>query len=328
MSYQVKLNQSECSFINREGLTILDEAINAGLVLAYSCRNGSCGTCKATLLAGEVEHSSIATALSSNEINNDQILTCCAYPKSNLLVDIEYIPELANQKILTLPCLVDSITSCSGEVMIVSLRLPPDANFNFIPGQYIELIHGPARRSYSIAGCHGNVLELHVGYIPGGEISNFLHADAGPGTLLHLEGPFGTFIVRDTPLPKIFVAGGTGAAPIFAMIEKLIKESPAEEIFVYWGVRTGEIFYSDRFQQLTLQHATLNFTPVVSGIDETWTGSRGMVHEAVLRDFSDLQPFDVYACGPRPMIEAAREAFIARNLPIEHFHADLFVPTR
>ncbi len=325
MPYTVTLSQSNTSFTNREGLTVLDEAINAGLVLSYSCKTGSCGVCKASLLEGQVTHGTQATAISKVELSQGKILTCCAYPQSDLLLDVEHIAELGKQQVLTLPCVLESVTRVSSEVMKVLLRIPPDSNFSSVPGQYIELIRGNIRRSYSISEMSGNLIELHVSYIPGGAISEFLYARAKPGALLHLEGPFGTFVVRNSPRKKLFVAGGTGAAPIVSMVETQARHDPDRQLSVYWGVRAGSLIYTDRLAWLGKHYKNVSFTPVVSGEDTSWTGRRGMVHEAVQADFRDLADYDVYACGPQAMIQAAESAFISQGLVQGNFFADVFL---
>jgi CDP-4-dehydro-6-deoxyglucose reductase len=140
-----------------------------------------------------------------------------------------------------------------------------------------------------------------------------------------LEGPFGTFVVRNTPRKKLFVAGGTGAAPIIPMVEMQARQDPGQQLFVYWGTRAGNLFYTDKLQALGRQHDNVHFTPVVSGPDRFWAGRRGMVHQAVQEDFPDLAEFDVYACGPMAMIQAAERAFVTQGLSPGNFYADVFL---
>jgi CDP-4-dehydro-6-deoxyglucose reductase len=232
---------------------------------------------------------------------------------------------LGKQQVLTLPCIIESVSQATSEVMRVLLRIPPDSNFQSVPGQYIELIRGDIRRSYSISGVAGNLVELYVGYLPGGAISEFLHSQARPGDLLHMEGPFGTFVVRDTPRKKLFVAGGTGAAPIISMVETHARQHPHQQLFVYWGARAGNLFYSDKLAWLGNQYANVHYTPVVSGEDINWAGHRGLVHQVVQAHFPDLAGFDAYACGPQAMIEAAEKAFVTQGLAPENFYADVFL---
>lgn len=325
MSYTVKLTRSGDSFPIRDGMTLLDEAIGAGYVLDYSCKSGSCGRCKIKLTSGTVAHSKSATAISEREIAEGYALSCCASPESDLELDVDYIPHLAGISVLTLPCLIDSITSLSSDVVRLIVRIPSDSKFEFVPGQYLQFIRGDIRRSYSIVGMIENRLEFHVRCLADGQFSQYLLHNAKSGDLLHCEGPFGTFVVRDKTSPAIFIAGGTGIAPIIAMLDDLVAAGANSQIYIYWGASTTEGFYTDRLELLAATDKLMQYKNIFSGTDDAWTGEQGLVHEAVLRDFSDLSDYNVYACGPQPMIQSAEQEFTARGLKSENFYSDIFV---
>ncbi len=325
MTYTVTLTRSGDSFSVRDGLTLLDEAMAAGYVLDYSCKSGSCGRCKVKLSNGAVTHATSASAISESEIAAGYALSCCAYPESDLELDVEFIPELAQIKVLTLPCLIDSITRLADDVISLLVHIPEDSAFRFLPGQYVQFIRGDLRRSYSIAGLTGNRLEFHVRCLADGVFSQYLCHNARPGDLLHLEGPFGTFVLRDRGCPIIFIAGGTGIVPILAMLNELTASQITRQISVYWGASTIDGFYSDRVQSLTDAGYPIRYKKIYSGSENSWKGDTGLVHEAVLRDFSDLSDYNVYACGPQPMIKIAEREFSALGLQPGHFYSDVFV---
>jgi CDP-4-dehydro-6-deoxyglucose reductase len=183
------------------------------------------------------------------------------------------------------------------------------------------------RRSYSVANA-GTVLqqiELHVRQVHVGEMSHYWFDQAKPNDLLRLNGPLGTFVLRDTVgLDLLLLATGTGIAPIKAMVEGLVTAPAARlprSVTVYWGGRTAPDLYWDP-ATLAIHH---RFVPVLSRADAGWTGARGHVQQAVLATIPDLGNAAVYACGSYAMIQSARTELVAAGLPKNRFHSDAFV---
>ncbi|MEM9340744.1 MAG: hypothetical protein AAGA66_18565 [Bacteroidota bacterium] len=125
----------------------------------------------------------------------------------------------------------------------------------------------------------------------------------------------------------IFLAGGTGIAPIKAIMEELFASYDSREIFLYWGMTSPERFYLEELLDLPQRHKHFHFIPVASETP-SWGGRTGFVHKAVMEDFENLSGFDVYACGSPLMIDSAREAFIEQGLPAEQFYSDSFTPSK
>ncbi|HEY8580257.1 MAG TPA: FAD-binding oxidoreductase, partial [Beijerinckiaceae bacterium] len=206
----------------------------------------------------------------------------------------------------------------------------------FVAGQHIEfMLPDDVRRTYSIAtkpSIDGvTALELHIRHVPGGHFTQTLLPKLKERDLMKFKGPLGTFALdtaNDKPI--VLVAGGTGFAPIKAMVEHAIERGlhRRRPIAFYWGARTREGLYQIATPQgWTQEHPEIRFTPVVS--DPTpaceWSGRVGLVHAAVLDDLPDLSGHDVYVCGAPAMVEAARADFAAAGLPDDAFHADAFL---
>jgi CDP-4-dehydro-6-deoxyglucose reductase len=257
------------------------------------------------------------------------VLTCCAKPSSDLELEADYHPELAEIKKATVPCKVDSIEFPADDVAVLKLRFPPAILFKYLPGQYIELIYNGLRRSYSIANFQAvsDGIELHIRRVPDGKFSEQVFAPLQSNELLRMEGPLGTFFVRKGKAPLIFLAGGTGFAPVKAMVEQLISEGSDREIHMYWGAQTVSGFYSDLALNWASKYSNIHYTPVLSGRDLTWEGRTGYVHRAVMEDFSGLSRYEVYACGSPIMIDAARSDFEKQGLHERSFYSDSFVPS-
>ena len=182
-------------------------------------------------------------------------------------------------------------------------------------------------RSYSIANSctEAGGIELHIRKVHGGAMSEKVFSKMGENTLVRINGPIGTFFVRDSERPIIFLFGGTGYAPVKAMVEQLLEERSHRPIYIYWGAQKQTGFYSTLPDEWSNGNSNIKYIPVVSDVDPTWSGRSGFVHHAVLEDFADLQNFDVYACGSPLMIDAARKDFIERGLPEKQFYSDSFV---
>ena len=327
MDHKVTILPSVVEFNADAELTILQNALQNNAILEHSCGTGQCGACKAKRLSGEIESEDKYNILTESEKTDGIFLTCTSKALSDVQIEAEYLPELAGIQKKTVPCKIDSIDFPVPDVAILRLRLPPTANFNYLPGQYIDLICNGIARSYSIASAsaENNVFELHVRKVEGGTFSNFVFNEFKPNQLLRIQGPAGTFFVRTNEKPLIFLAGGTGFAPVKAMVESLIKQDDRRAIYIYWGARIQSDIYSNLPEQWALKYPHIKSHVVISD-DEQWIGRRGFVHQAVLNDFDKLDEFMVYACGAPAMINIARKTFFEKGLDKHSFIADAFLP--
>jgi CDP-4-dehydro-6-deoxyglucose reductase len=333
MPRQITIKPSDHSFVCPDGDTVLTAAMNADLMLPYGCRNGACGSCKGWILAGAVDYGPHqAATLTDDEKGQGLALFCCAKPLTDLVIEVKEVRRSGDLQIKRLPCRIESIEKPVDDVAIVRLKLPATERLQFLAGQYIDfLLKDGRRRSFSLAAPpHDDaLLELHIRHVPGGFFTNALFNDYKGREILRLEGPFGSFYLRETSdKPIIFVAGGTGFAPIKAMIEHSLHHDHRRPMVLYWGVRAKRDLYlpelPGRWQQ---QSRNLTFIPVLSepAPGDHWPGRTGFVHQAVLDDFADLSGYQVYACGGPAMVDAARESFLGtRGLPPDEFFADSF----
>ncbi|GAA5091041.1 CDP-6-deoxy-delta-3,4-glucoseen reductase [Paenalcaligenes hermetiae] len=332
MSYKVDVQPSGQVFEVAEDQTLLEAALAEGMMLRHSCREGTCGTCKGKVLAGQVDHAdSDLEVLTQAERDEGFALFCRAKACSDLQIHAPEVTELKGISIQKTAARVGSIDRISDDVAIVRLNLPPTMPFNYFPGQYAEVIlKDGSRRSYSMATVPGesNQLEWHIRNT-GGTFSRFVYDDLKEKTLLRLEGPFGTFYLRDTDKPMVFVASGTGFAPIKALLEQLAAQNNTRPVSMYWGGRQLKDLYMHQWVvDFAKNHDWLTYTPVLSEVadGDIWDGATGYVHHQVLSDFSDLSGYEVYACGNPLMVDSARKDFTEqRGLDEENFFADAFV---
>ena len=327
MSVQISLANGK-SFVTEGRETILDAALRSGLVLEHSCKTGRCGACKAQLVSGTSELLGSESGLNLAESDAGWILSCVRQASSDVLLDVEDLGDLAIHPAKTVPCRIMALDYLSHDIVRVLLRLPPTQRLDYHPGQYLDLIGKDAlRRSYSIANAAraDNVIELHIREVPDGAMSGYVFGEAKVNDLLRLNGPLGTFFLRDVAERElILLATGTGIAPLKSMLEAMACW-PADRlplaITVFWGGRVRDDLYWDPASS----GVALDFVPVLSRADATWAGQRGYVQQAVLAAFANFDNAVVYACGSVAMIDGARAELMAAGLESSRFYADAFV---
>lgn len=308
--------------------SILDAARAQGITLEYSCRTGRCGICKAPVVSGEtVLLRPEDESLSAEEVSQGLILTCCRAAAGDVTLDVESLDQLVGLEIRTVPARIVSIERLAPDIVRVTLKTPPTSPLRFLPGQYVDVIAQGVRRSYSLANAPraDNQLELIVKRYPGGVLSEYWFERAVANDLLRIEGPLGTFFLREEP-PRdiVFLATGTGIAPVKALLEELAADparAARHRISVFWGNRETESFCWDPVD-LGLD---VGFHHLLSGSNANWSGKRGYVQEAAIRHGIDPDDTVVYACGSNAMIESARKAMLALGLPPRRFFSDAFV---
>jgi CDP-4-dehydro-6-deoxyglucose reductase len=337
VSYQVTLKTSGKQFTTNPDETLLEAALRQGIHFPYGCKNGACGSCKGKILEGQVSHGEHSqSALSTTEETAGGALFCCAHPKSDLLIEAREIQGAGDIAIRKVPCRVNSISKPSADVAVLKLQLPAAERFQFLAGQYLEfLLKDGQRRAYSIATApeQEGPLELHIRHMPGGLFTDFIFGATSPALkekdILRFEGPLGSFFLReDSKKPIIFVAAGTGFAPIKSIIEQMQAKKIARSIHLYWGGRRPSDLYLDQLCRAWAGDIPgFKYIPVISDAlaEDAWKGRTGFVHQAVMADHPKLKDFQVYACGSPLMVNAARDDFSAKcHLPEEEFFADSF----
>jgi len=336
MSLRVTVRPAERTFEVARDEPILTAAIRAGIGLPYGCKDGACGSCKSRLLSGRVIHGVHQhKALPVAEEEAGLILTCCATPQTDCVIEARMVPGAGEFPVLKMPCRVMAIERPAPDVAVLKLQLPANQSFRFRAGQYVEFIlRDGSRRSYSMANAPGQLgtppaIELHLRHMPGGKFTDHVFGVMKEKEILRIEGPFGSFFLReDSDKPMILLASGTGFAPIKALLEHMKFKGIERPATLYWGGRRPEDLYMDDWVRAQLQQMPqLRYVPVVSNAvpEDDWHGRTGFVHRAVLEDFDDLSGHQVYACGAPVVVDAAKRDYVAqRGLPEEEFYADAF----
>jgi CDP-4-dehydro-6-deoxyglucose reductase len=226
---------------------------------------------------------------------------------------------------------VHKLERVADDVMIVHLKLPANERLQFLAGQYIEFIlKDGTRRSFSMANPphDDEFLQLHVRHVPGGQFTDHVFGAMKERDILRFEGPLGSFFLQESAKPIVFVASGTGFAPIKAIVEDALKKGVDRPMTLYWGARRPkDLYLNDLPLRWAAEHAHFKYVPVISDAlpEDAWASRTGFVHRAVMADFADLSGHQVYACGVPIMVESARRDFThERKLPLDEFFADSF----
>jgi CDP-4-dehydro-6-deoxyglucose reductase len=339
MTFQITIQPAHRSFTMARDEAILAAAIRQGVGLPYGCRDGACGSCKSRLLEGRVIHGAHQLkALTVAEEEAGFILTCCATPQSDCVVEARSVPGAGEFAVLKMPTRVLAIERAAPDVVVLKLQLPANQLLQYRAGQYIEFIlqgqAAGARRSYSMANAPGRLgsppaIELHIRHMPGGLFTDRVFGAMKEKEILRLEGPFGSFFLREeSTKPIILLASGTGFAPIKAIVQQMQDKGIRRDTVLYWGARRRADLYQHNWCiEAAAAMPNLRYVPVLSEAreDDAWSGRTGFVHQAVMADWPDLSGHQVYACGAPVMVDAAQRDFVALcGLPADEFFADAF----
>jgi CDP-4-dehydro-6-deoxyglucose reductase, E3 len=332
MIFKVRVQPSGHEFTVEENEAILTAALRQGLALPYSCRSGACGACKGKILSGTVDYGEYEDkALSAAERAAGKALFCQASPLEDLVIEAREVSAAEGIVIKTLPCRVMRLEQLAHDVRVVHLKLPQTERLQFLAGQYIDiLLRDGKRRSFSLANPphDDELLQIHVRHVAGGHFSDHVFKSMKERELLRFQGPYGIFFLRtDSDCPILLMAGGTGFAPIKAILEHAFTKNVQRPMHLYWGARRERDLYMHALARSWAQtYPNFRYTPVLSeaSAEDGWHGRNGWVHEALLEDYPDLGAYEVYASGPPPMIEAGQVAFAAHGLLSERLYFDSF----
>ncbi|MBI3514070.1 MAG: 2Fe-2S iron-sulfur cluster binding domain-containing protein [Proteobacteria bacterium] len=312
--------------------SVLAAARRAGLELASDCESGECQTCRGTVRRGAVAYADgVEVSLTDEDQAAGGALCCVAQPRGDLVVELPY-SRASLLPVRTAYLAVTAVERLCGSAVALRGKLMRNAKLGFYAGQYVNLtVPGTTeQRAYSMANPpeEPDALEFLVRLLDGGAMSEFLRAGPAPGTVIALKGPHGVFYRRERDAPMLMIAGGTGLAPMLAMLRQLAARGASRRrITLCFGVTAQrDLFGLDVLERLSETLPGLERRVAIMHPDADWTGMRGVVTNL-------LQPADVtaapdaYLCGPPPMIAAARAWLAAHGMPPDRVFAEEFTPT-
>jgi propane monooxygenase reductase subunit len=317
-----------------EDETVLDAAFRHGFSLVYGCREGQCSACKCFLLEGEVSLKRYSTfALSDAEEASGYTLLCRAMPDTDLTIELLHVQENYRLEHAIKKGLgtVESCERLTHDIYRLVLALD-ESELAFTPGQYMDLqVPGTELcRSFSMACLPGEGrLEFLMRAYPDGAFAAVLESGLDSGTPIAFTGPYGSFRLADTDRDILMVAGGSGMAPVLALLRELAGQASTRKIRFFYGARTdADLFNRELIQELGSRLSDFAYSEVLSEPDGTdWTGPTGYVHEVAAQALAEgqLSGPEVYTCGPPPMVDALVEVLTsAHGVEERDIHYDKF----
>jgi 3-phenylpropionate/trans-cinnamate dioxygenase ferredoxin reductase subunit len=307
--------------------TLLQAALRAGIDFPNSCRVGGCATCKCKLVDGKVkELTETSYILSDEDLDQGYILACQAVPQGPVRIEVDLSAQGAKRKV---PGRVVGQERLTHD--IVALRVQLDEALPYKAGQFANIgldALPDVQRSYSFAtAVQPNAqVTFFVRRVPGGVFSNHVNDATLTGQGITVEGPMGDFWLRPGTGPLLLVAGGSGLAPILALLEDALAQGVTRPVTLLFGARQQQDLYGQAQIAAIARDwpAGLQFVPVLSAEPEgsDWQGARGMVAERVARHIApDTQ---AYLCGPPPMVDAVAAVLQQHGVARGDIHADRF----
>lgn len=325
--FQLSIAGSSQTITCTQGETLLKSALRQGAKLPHLCLAGECGSCHCQLLQGQVRlRKDISHHVDADALRQGFLLACQTEPLSDV--------RLAVAAQSAVGATIRSTEALNASIQRIVLEL--DEPLAYRAGQYAQFtLPGVADepRCYSFAAAPQPTLqreaEFHIRRVPGGAFTEWLFGGDRRGTRLQLLGPLGDFGARDDGRPLVCVAGGSGLAPIKAMLEQLAEQGGAPDATLFIGARNQQELYGQDFlaalQASWPSLGSLRVVPVLSAepADSGWQGLRGYCVDYIER-FCAPQACSFYLCGPPAMIEATATR-LATQVGLDHIHYDLFL---
>ena len=333
--HQVTVNFSDGvsrSFSVAEQTNILDAALAAEIPLLYQCRSGSCSSCIAQLAGGDAcTRPGASSTLLASEYSAGQRLLCLCQAQSDCTFDVAYSSEVGSATAQQVHVFVNAVERIASNVMRLTLELADGDWLEFRPGQFmqIEVPGYGVVRSYSPSSTAAQLpkLEFLVRLLPGGAMSGYLEEKATTEDVLTLSGPYGAFFLREEKrrAPHVFVAGGTGLAPILSMIDALRQGSGRKPpMLLSFGCAVPDALFC--LEDIELRQQWLPSLEARICVDrEPRDGLHHGSPVSALREGDVSADTVAYLCGPQPMIDAATARLIELGADPANIFAEQFV---
>lgn len=331
MSFQIKLQGTDISFVCQPGQTILDAALKSGISLPYSCRKGICGNCAGSVTEGNIQpHGSLP--FRHDNCAEGQVLFCGCEPSTDLVIQPTSWKRSEDGAPKTFTARVYRNELAAPDVSVLQLRLPAGKKIKFRAGQYLLIrMEDGSSRSYSMANAphESDGVTLHIRHVPGGYFSSRV-STLKPGDTLDIELPYGHVDLDEQDnRPVVFVAGGTGFAPVKSILDGLLKKKAQRQLALIWGARDPSgLYMQSAVEKWQKFWPDFQFVPAVNTVPTTSDGNSyfvGRADEALACRFNDLNNHIIYICGSPGMVEAVRQTALSCGASPKDIHTDSFV---
>lgn len=316
--------------------SLLKAALDAGIAWPHNCRVGSCGECRSRLLSGKIkELNDFSYVLSQEEIDAGMILACQTCLRSDVEIEVALTTDVALHPARSVPGVIAAYRHLTHDIVEIGIALDQPIP-GYLAGQYAQLcvpglIDQP--RSYSFASAPGDGaierVSFYIRLVPGGGMTTWLHDADRTGCRVDVCGPYGSFWLRESEGPAVFVCGGSGMAPIKALLEQISAGGFRRDVTLIFGARTRrDLYCGDELDAIAGRAGgRFRYLPVLSEEpeDSDWSGLRGLCTEFIAGSVDDIRACDAYLCGPPPMVDAAIAVLQANGVTAQQIYYDKFL---
>lgn len=296
--------------------TILEAGLRAGLALPYGCSDGSCGRCKARLLAGKVKPTRDSGAIAEAEQREGMLLLCSHTAVSDVEIEVEEAQPGASLPQQAIEARVSRISRPSERIAVIDLKTPPSERLRFIAGQLamVQAGDGPAQPcAIASCPCDDRQLQFHVAR-DGSPLAEYAWSAMTLTDRVRVEGPFGDFVLDpDSPRSLLFIAWDGGFAPIKSLLENAMALDTAERLYLYWLHPAGEPPYMHNLCR-AWQDALDDFSYAPQPVQSDDPEQVEVALNRVFEEHSDLSAYDIYLCAPKAVVARARLFLQARGV--------------
>lgn len=340
MTTRIHLLPSDHEFELEGEETILDAAFRAGMNLSYRCNSGSCGSCRARLISGELgEKLPFDYVLSAKEKADNFILLCRCKGQtgSDLVIETHETNDASEIPVQSITTSVSKIQKMTNDVLVLNLKTPRTQTLRFLAGQHAKVSIGnltPRHKSVASCPCNGMVLHLHIRNVPGDEFAEYVFTKLKNKDKVEIEGPFGNFILDESSSrPIIFLAYETGFSPIKSIIEHAIALDLPQHMSLYWIARSEEDLYLRNVCRSWVDALDdFAFHPVIcqESLDQAVVDAPGdrqqlsllLAARKIVEDHPDLGEFDIYINGAEELLQPTLDLFKQHQCKAERVFVD------
>lgn len=330
---EIRINNEE-GILVRGGGSLLETLIQQKIFIPSACGGrGSCGYCKVKvpdgagpLLPTEEPY------LEDSEREEGVRLSCQVKIRNDVRIEIP--EELLS--VQEYECVCADIRELTYDIKQFRFELKTPDRMKFVPGHYVQVFspvyegsEEEVYRAYSVSSDPSDegFIELIVRLVPNGICTTYMFEHLRVGDSVRINGPYGDFRLSDTDLPIVFVAGGSGMAPIKSMLHEMVNTGSTRTAAYYFGVNTPEdLFFVEEMKAFEAKLPSFKFVPVLAMPEgsEGWMGETGLVTEALDRSLNSAGSYEAYLCGSPGMIDATVEVLKGHGVPLEHIYYDKF----
>jgi len=321
MAYQVTIKPAEVVLQTEEKESLLHASLRAGLNVNHGCANGSCGQCKVRILHGEtsqIRHHDFI--LSEADKRADMLLMCCHSARSDIQLETSLASDSSDIPLQELTTRIRRIEHVDDNILRLYLRTPRSNTLRFMAGQHAVLkLNKKIQRELPIASCpcDGLNLEFHLHRESSDPFSDSIFDSAKKNKPIEIIGPCnGVTLIENEHSPLLFIAWGTGFAPIQSIIENCLSLNFQQEMVFHWVVHEYETHYADGYCR-SVDDAIDNFHyhPI-----QTATAKEAI--DKIIAWHNDFSQWRSYIIAPPAIIDNVVELLGAKGLPLEKVKSD------